>query len=112
MALYSVWDWNRNAYRVYATRRPVSVGDDPIPPRPGGLSPLGADPDQHLKPLPSGVKFLGYSHLARGELRRMPRGIGDTADDAGAAGSGRSSWLMLGLGAAVGAGAMYLWSKS
>ena len=109
MALYSVWDWNRNAYRVYSTRRPVSVGDDPIPPRPTGLSPIGADPDEHIKPLPAGVRFMGYSHLARGELRRMPQGMGDNGDDAGAAAndSGKGGWAMLGIGVAIGAGAMW-----
>lgn len=109
MALYSVWDWNRNAYRVYSTRRPVSVGDDPIPPRPSGLSALGADPDEHIKPLPSGARFEGYSHLARGEIRRMPTGMGDTADDAGAAsGGGTGKGLaMMGIGILIGAGAVW-----
>lgn len=111
MALYSVWDWNRNAYRVYSTRKPVSVGDDPIPPRPSGLTSLGADPDHDIKPLPSGVKFLGYSHLARGEVRRMPDGLGDNGDDAGAATSSKGRWTMLGLGIAIGAGGAWLLGK-
>lgn len=110
MALYSVWDWNRNAYRVYSTRAPVSVGDDPIPPRPSGASVLGADPDEHLKPLPGGARFMGFAHLPRGELRRMPKGLGDSGDDAGAQGSG-GGWMMLGFGVAVGAGGMWLWSR-
>lgn len=109
MALYSVWDWDRNAYRVYSTKTPVSVGDDPLPPKPSGLGAIGADPDTHLKPLPSGARFLGYSHLARGELRRMPRGLGDNGDDAGAATSTlKKPWFAFGLGAAA-ASAYWLW---
>jgi len=110
MALYSVWDWNRNSYRIYETRRPVSVGDDPVPPRPTGLSALGADPDEHLKPLPSGARFVGYSHLARGELRRPPGALGDSGDDAGSAGTA-GGLAMLGVGVVLGAGAMWWWSK-
>jgi hypothetical protein len=109
MALYSVWDWNRNSYRVYTTTRPVSVGDDPIPPRPRGTHELGADPDEHIKALPSGVRFIGYSHLPRGEIRRRARGLGDFGDDAGANGASSNRWVMLGIGLAVGAGAMHLW---
>lgn len=107
MALYSVWDWNRNAYRVYSTKAPVSVGDDPIPPRPSGVGALGADPDHHIKPLPTGAKFVGYSHLARGEIRRMPAGLGDSADDAGASGGRVGGLAMLGIGAAIGFGAAW-----
>ena len=83
MALYSVWDWNRNSWRVYETRAPASVGDDPVPPRPAAVSVLGADPDCSVKPLPSGAKFVGQSHMARGEIRRASRGMGDVGDDAG-----------------------------
>jgi len=70
MALYSVWDWNRNAYRVYATNTPVSVGDDPKPPKPLDIGPIGADPDTDVNVLPANAKFVGYDHLARGEIRR------------------------------------------
>lgn len=112
MALYSVWDWDRNAYRVYSTKTPVSVGDDPIPPKPSGLSALGADPDTHLKALPSGAKFMGYSHLARGELRRMSRGLGDNGDDAGAAkGLTGGGWKTLALGVVIGAGVVWYAGK-
>jgi hypothetical protein len=111
MAYYSVWDWNRNSYRIYSTRRPASVGDDPVPPRPDGVGPIGADPDTGVKPLPSGAKFEGYSHLPRGEIRRLAGALGDTGDDAGAAGSSRG-WLMFVGGLAVGAGAIWLWRKS
>lgn len=108
MALYSVWDWNRNAWRVYSTRRPASVGDDPIPPRPKPLSPVGCDPDTQVKPLPSGAKLEGFSHFARGEVRRMPGGLGDNGDDAGAGGGVTSNtWLMLGVGAALGAATVW-----
>lgn len=87
MALYSVWDWNRNSYRVYSTPTPVSVGDDPVPPKPSGISPIGANPDSDVKPLPPGARFVGYDHLARGEIRRMSSGFGDLGDDAGNGGS-------------------------
>lgn len=109
MALYSVWDWNRNSYRVYSTPQPVSVGDDPIPPRPKGISAIGADPDVHVKPLPSGAKMVGYSHMPRGEIRRLPGGIGDTADDAGAAGRSRTATAAtFGVGVVLGAGIAWL----
>jgi len=90
MALYSVWDWNRNSYRVYTTPTPVSVGDDPVPPNPSGTSPIGANPDTDVKPLPPGAKFIGYDHLARGEIRRLPSSFTDLGDDAG---SGGSFWM-------------------
>ncbi len=108
MALYSVWDWDRNAYRIYSTSRTASVGDDPTPPRPTGLAQLGADPDTDVKPLPAGAKLVGYSHIARGEIRRLNRGFfSDLGDDAGAGSS--TSWLKLGAAAAGGALAMHLW---
>lgn len=109
MALYSIWDWNRNAYRVYSTPRTVSVGDDPIPPRPSASS-LGANPDTDVKPLPAGAKFVGYSHIARGEIRRERRGIGDLGDDAGTE-AGVTSWWKLVAAAAAGAVAMHLWMR-
>jgi len=88
MAFYSVWDWNKNAYRVYATNAPVSVGDDPTPPKPLGIGPIGADPDTDAKPLPAGARFVGYSHMARGEIRRLPNSIlGDNGDDGASSGS-------------------------
>jgi hypothetical protein len=107
MALYSVWDWNRNSYRVYSTTSPVSVGDDPVPPRPTGTHVLGADPDADVKPLPSGVRLIGRSHLPKGEIRRAPRGLGDNGDDAGNSNGAGSGLAMLGLGIAVGAGVMW-----
>jgi hypothetical protein len=110
MAFYSVWDWNRNSYRIYSTPRAASVGDDPVPPRPTGISSIGADPDTGVKPLPSGAKFEGYSHLPRGEIRRLAGGLGEAGDDAGAAtSSGGRGWLMFAGGLAVGAGAIWLW---
>jgi hypothetical protein len=69
MALYSVWDWDRNTWAVYRDARPVSVGDDPTPPRPASVGPLGADPDTQMKPLPSDARFVGYDHMCRGEVR-------------------------------------------
>jgi hypothetical protein len=108
MALYSTWDWDRNAWRVHATRTPVSVGDDPIPPRPTGLSVLGADPDSHVKPLPSGARFMGYSHVARGEVRRQAGAMGGVGDDAGRGSS--NGLLMFGLGLAA-ASAFWLWRR-
>ena len=108
MALYSTWDWDRNSYRVYASRRPASVGDDPVPPRPSNLSALGADPDSDVKALPSGVRFMGYSHIPRGEIRREPGGLGDSGDDAGSA---PSRWPMVVLGAVAGAGVMHWWMR-
>lgn len=109
MALYSTWDWSRNSYRIYSTSRPASVGDDPVPPRPSTSS-LGANPDTDVKPLPAGTKFVGYSHVPRGEIRRERRGIGDLGDDAGA-GATATSWWKLVAAAAAGAVAMHLWMK-
>ena len=105
MALYSVWDWDRNSWRIYKTKAPVSVGEDAIPPKPAGTTALGADPDTHAKPLPSGARFMGYSHEARGEIRRAAAGLG--GDDAGRS---RSPWFMFGLGAAA-ATAWWWWRK-
>lgn len=110
MALYSTWDWNRNAWRVYSTPRPVSVGDDPLPPRPSGTAALGADPDTHVKALPSGTRFMGYSHVARGEVRRQAGLLGGVGDDAGVGGLTGNGWLMFGFGLAA-ASAFWLWRK-
>jgi len=111
MALYSVWDWNRNVYRVYTTPRHVSVGDDPLPPKPLGISPIGANPDSDVKPLPSGTRFIGYDHFARGEIRRMPSGALDLGDDAGVGGNFWTQPLVM---FAAGAGAVvmyYAWKR-
>ncbi len=77
MALFSVWDWDHNSWAIYRNDRPVSVGDDPKPPRPTTMSRLGADPDTQMNPLPSDARFIGYSHVARGEVRRKPSGTMD-----------------------------------
>ncbi len=77
MALYSVWDWNRNAYRVYATREPVSVGVDPTPPEVTNIHTLGAIPYVHCKVLPDGAKFIGISHVARGEIVRDKKSVAE-----------------------------------
>lgn len=106
MALYSVWDWNRNLYRVYTTPTHVSVGDDPVPPKPVGISPIGASPDTGVKPLPPGAKFIGFDHLARGEIRRMPSGLADLGDDAGSGSFWTQPIVMFGAGAVV---ATWVW---
>jgi hypothetical protein len=106
MALYSVWDWDRNSWKVYQTRTPVSVGDDALPPKPHGTSVLGADPDTHVKPLPGGAKFHGYSHVARGEIRRSDGILGASGDDGG---KPSRPWLMFGLGAV--AATLFWWAK-
>ena len=100
MALYSVWDWNRNAWALYRTKAPVSVGDDPIPPR-NSSTVLGACPDDDIKPLPSGAKLIGYSHVARGEVRRKPRSLMDLGDDAGRQSTPQGWWLPFAAGAGV-----------
>ena len=71
MALYSVWDWNKNLYRVYADQRPVSVGVDPHPPRPSNVNILGAVPYDDCKTLPPGTRPMGLSHVPRGEIVRQ-----------------------------------------
>jgi hypothetical protein len=71
MALYSVWDWNKNLYRVYADQRPVSVGVDPHPPRPSNVNILGAVPYDDCKTLPAGARSMGLSHVPRGEIVRQ-----------------------------------------
>jgi hypothetical protein len=70
MALYSVWDWDRNAWAVYRDKRPVSVGDDPKAPKPSNVSAIGADPDTQVNLMPSDARFIGYDHMCRGEVRR------------------------------------------
>jgi hypothetical protein len=77
MALYSVWDWDRNSWAIYRDARPASVGDDPKPPRPRNVGRLGADPDTQMNPLPSDAQFVGYDHMCRGEVR--VRGTGPLA---------------------------------
>jgi hypothetical protein len=74
MALYSVWDFDRNSWAVYRDGKTVSVGDDPTPPRPRNISPLGADPDTQVNSLPAGANFVGYDHMCRGEVRRRGDG--------------------------------------
>jgi hypothetical protein len=83
MAFFSTWDWNKNAWRIYRTPETVSVGDDPTPPRPTGLNVLGADPDAGVRPLPANAAFVGYDHMARGEIRRAAGvgGLGDASSD-------------------------------
>jgi hypothetical protein len=104
MALFSVWDWDKNSWAVYRNGDSVSVGDDPKPPKPSGTSPLGADPDTHVKPLPPDAKFSGYSHVARGEIRRhasLPLGLDEPGESnavkyaAGAAVGSLVTWLLL-----------------
>jgi len=73
MALYSVWDWSKNLYKVYADQRPVSVGVDPEPPRPRNPNILGAVPYEDAKTLPANVRFMGLSHVPRGEIVRDAR---------------------------------------
>jgi len=73
VATYSAWDWNINAYRVYKDARPVSIGDDPTPPRPKGVSVLGAVPDRDVKLIPPGAKQVGTSVVAVGEIAKDPR---------------------------------------
>ena len=75
MALYSVWDWNKNLYRVYADQRPVSVGVDPDPPKPRNLHILGAVPFEGCKLLPPGTRLMGLSHVPRGEIVRDAQGF-------------------------------------
>jgi len=102
MALYSVWNWDRNAYGIYTTPAHVSVGDDALPPKPIVDSPIGANPDTDVKPLPGGAAFMGWDHLPHGEIRRLPNSMMDLGDDAGAiSGVTGSPWLMFAAGASV-----------
>lgn len=104
MALYSVWDWNKNLYRVYSNTTPVSVGVDPQPPRPSGMHFLGAVPYEHAKVLPSAVNLMGLSHVPRGEIVREAAsvkellGLGEDADGK----SFTSTLLVAAAGAIVG----------
>lgn len=91
MAKYSAWDWNINKFRVYESVKPVSIGDDPAPPRPRNLSILGAVPDKDVKLLPPAAKSVGTSPVAIGEIVRDPRL--NTAKDAAAAKSGGGDGL-------------------
>ncbi|HEY5656992.1 MAG TPA: hypothetical protein VIY27_04310 [Myxococcota bacterium] len=109
MALYSAWDWDRNAYRVYQTRRLVSVGDDPKPPKPKLRHPLGAVPDMDAKTLPPGAKMIGYSHQARGEIVRLP-GSGALGDVNGSATDTLASMALVVL-IIAGVGAFIAWGQ-
>jgi len=106
MALYSAWDWDKNAWAVFATPGTVSVGDDPVAPKPKQTSPIGLDPDLATRELPRDAKFVGHQHLCQGEIRRMPgvSGMGGVDDSSGA---GRG-WAVP---AAVGFAAGWLISK-
>jgi hypothetical protein len=106
MALYSVWDWNRNLYRVYSTPTPVSVGDDPSPPKPSNISPIGANPDTDVNPLPSGARFIGHSHFARGEIRRAPTSLMDLGSDSGDGSFWTQPWVMFTAGVLTTLGAL------
>lgn len=100
MALYSVWNWDRNAWAVFQTSTPVSVGDDPDPPRPRSGSAIGVDPDLAVKELPPNARFLGFDHLCRGEVRRLRGGpgVGQTDDSRGLADVIRHPVALVGLG--------------
>lgn len=74
MALYSVWNWDRNNWEVYRDARPVSVGVDSKPPKPSDVNTIGVDPDTQMNPLPSDARFMGYDHTCRGEIRVAPKG--------------------------------------
>jgi len=106
MALYSVWDWDHNAWAVYRDSRPVSVGDDPVPPRPTDVNFLGADPDTQCNPLPPSARFVGYDTMCRGEVRRRVAGSGLGLDLPAAA--DMQKYL---IGAAIGVGLYWLWSQ-
>lgn len=110
MALYSVWDWDRNAWAIYRTNTPVSVGDDALPPKPA-TGPIGADPDTQVKALPRGAKFVEYSHVARGEVRRKPKHLADLGDDAGRTDTVGSRVPAFLAGIAVGSLALFLFSR-
>jgi len=110
MALYSVWDWDRNAFAIYRTKTRVSVGDDPLPHRPRRESVIGADPDSGVKPLPSNARLVGYDHIARGEIRRKRGALGQSGDDAGRGGPTSNGWLMFGAGA-LAASAWWWWKR-
>jgi hypothetical protein len=109
MAFFSVWDWNRNAWRIYQTPTSVSVGDDPAAPKPSVSNPIGADPDTQVKPLPPGAKLIGYEHLARGEIRREPSSLLSGAD-----GSETPFWkrpLVMFVAGAASIGALVWWRR-
>lgn len=111
MALYSVWDWDRNAYRVYATDTPVSVGDDPKPPKPANVGPIGADPDTDVKPLPAGARLIGYEHLPRGEIRRLLNPVSGVSGDDDAGASIWSNPLVMFVAGVAATVAYFNWSK-
>jgi hypothetical protein len=105
MGLYSVWDWDRNAWAIYANGDSVSIGDDPKPPKPSNVNAIGADPDTQMKPLPSNAKLVGYEHMARGEIRRhasMPLGL----DEPG--GGDMTKYVV---GAVVGGAVVWWWLR-
>jgi hypothetical protein len=89
MALYSVWNWDRNSYDVYEDRQPVSIGDDPNPPRPSKLHAIGAVPDRDVKSLPSGTRLVGQSPMPKGEIvRKGGGGFFSVVTGGGGGGSG------------------------
>lgn len=111
MALFSVWDWNKNLYRVYADSAPVSVGVDPQPPRPRSVPLLGAIPYEHAKVLPPATRFMGLSHVPRGEVVREAASVRELLGLGGESGS-RTLWGTV-VVAAVAATAGYFlgWSR-
>ena len=110
MALYSVWDWDRNARAVYRDSRTVSVGDDPKPPKPARVSAIGADPDTQLNPLPPGARFVGFDHMCRGEARVRPDGMLTSAlSGLGFEMPSEDDFKKYAAGAALGALAIWYW---
>lgn len=109
MAFFSVWDWPHNAWRIYQTSSPVSVGDDPTPPKPSVSNPIGADPDTQLKPLPPDAKLVGYEHLARGEIRSERTSLLSGTDETGVP-FWKSPLVMFAAGAAA-VGALVWWRR-
>jgi len=109
MATYSVWDWNENSFRVYRDAKPTSIGDDPTPPRPRAVSPIGAVPDKDVMLLPPAAKFVGMSAMAVGEIAIDPLLRNQTASSSGRGGSGDGlgafgdQWTSLGPVLVVGA---------
>ena len=67
MALFSVWDWDKNAWAIYRNNDTVSVGDDPKAPKPSGTSALGADPTRTSSRFPATPSSLATAmwHEAR-----------------------------------------------
>lgn len=86
---YSVYDWSRKTYRVYADERPWPVmADSPtcVAQARGAIGMV--DVNMAICPVPTDARFVGWSQVAEGRVSRLMGGMAGVP--AGWAGGGQS----------------------